>query len=493
MYDMKPYLDRIDAVIAQGPYSDDWDSLGTYRVPAWYQDAKFGIFVHWGAYSVPAFGNEWYPRNMYLQGTPEFEHHVKTFGAHKDFGYKDFIPMFRAEAFDPEQWADLFQEAGARYVVPVAEHHDGFQMYASEISHWNAAEMGPKRDVVGELQKSFAKRGLTLGVSTHRIEHWWFMGGGREFDSDVKEPMQRGDLYWPAAVYRNDNLHNLFSEPAPTKEFLDDWLVRTCELVDRFQPRILYFDWWIQHSAARPYLKKIAAYYYNRAHELGYDAAINYKHEAYMFGTAIPDIERGQFSDMKPYFWQTDTAIARNSWGYTENNIFKPASGLIRDLIDIVSKNGALLLNVGPRADGTIGPEDTAILKEIGAWLRVNGEAIYGAKVWRRFGEGPTQVQEGQFTDAAEKVFTPEDIRYTVNGGRLYASVLVWPEDGRVTFKSLAQADATVLPVFDGIIRGLRVLGYEEAPEWSRDERGVHVCAPFVKTDKPVVIRLDIE
>ena len=493
MYDMKPYLDRIEAAIAQGPYRDDWDSLAAWRVPQWYQDAKFGIFVHWGVYSVPAFGNEWYPRNMYLEGTPEFQHHVETWGRHKDFGYKDFIPLFKAEKFDPEAWADLFAESGARYVVPVAEHHDGFQMYRSEISHWNAAEMGPKRDVVGELSRSFAARGLTLGVSTHRIEHWWFMGGGRAFDSDVKEPLQRGDLYWPAAEYQNDNLHNLFSEPVPTKEFLDDWLVRTCELIDRFQPRILYFDWWIQHSAARPYLKKIAAYYYNRAAELGYEAAINYKHEAYMFGTAIPDIERGQFADMKPYFWQTDTAVARNSWGYTENNVFKPAAGLIRDLVDIVSKNGALLLNVGPKPDGTISDEDAAILREIGAWLKVNGAAIYGAKVWRKFGEGPTQVQEGQFTDGAEKTFTPEDIRYTENGGSLYATALVWPDDGRVTFKSLAQADATVLPVFDGIVRDVTILGAKEKPQWSRDETGLHVCAPGVRSDKPVVIRVEVE
>ena len=493
MYDMKPYLDRIEAAIAQGPYRDDWDSLAAWRVPQWYQDAKFGIFVHWGVYSVPAFGNEWYPRNMYLEGTPEFQHHVETWGRHKDFGYKDFIPLFKAEKFDPDAWADLFAESGARYVVPVAEHHDGFQMYRSEISHWNAAEMGPKRDVVGELSRSFAARGLTLGVSTHRIEHWWFMGGGRAFDSDVKEPLQRGDLYWPAAEYQNDNLHNLFSEPVPTKEFLDDWLVRTCELIDRFQPRILYFDWWIQHSAARPYLKKIAAYYYNRAAELGYEAAINYKHEAYMFGTAIPDIERGQFADMKPYFWQTDTAVARNSWGYTENNVFKPAAGLIRDLVDIVSKNGALLLNVGPKPDGTISDEDAAILREIGAWLKVNGAAIYGAKVWRKFGEGPTQVQEGQFTDGAEKTFTPEDIRYTVNGGSLYATALVWPDDGRVTLKSLAQADATVLPVFDGIVRDVTILGAKEKPQWSRDETGLHVCAPGVRSDKPVVIRVEVE
>lgn len=160
MYDMKPYLETIDKVIAQGPYEDTWESLSRYQVPEWYRNAKFGIFIHWGIYSVPGFGSEWYSRNMYIKDSGEFKHHVETYGKHSEFGYKDFIPMFRAENFDPDEWAELFAQAGAKYVVPVAEHHDGFQMYASEISHWNAAEMGPKRDVLRELKESFGKKGL---------------------------------------------------------------------------------------------------------------------------------------------------------------------------------------------------------------------------------------------------------------------------------------------------------------------------------------------
>ena len=151
MYDMQPYLNEIDRVIEAGPYKADWNSLSGHPVPEWFRNGKFGIFIHWGVYSVPAFGSEWYSRNMYIQGSPEFEHHVKTYGPHKDFGYKDFIPMFKAEKFDASEWAQLFQDAGAKYVVPVAEHHDGFQMYRSDISHWNAYEMGPKRDTLGEL------------------------------------------------------------------------------------------------------------------------------------------------------------------------------------------------------------------------------------------------------------------------------------------------------------------------------------------------------
>ncbi len=492
MYDMKPYLAQIDRVIEQGPFKDTWESLGNFKVPAWYRDAKFGIFIHWGIYSVPAFANEWYSRCMYIEGDRAFEHHVQTYGPQNKFGYKDFIPMFKAEKFSADAWADLFQKAGAKYVVPVAEHHDGFQMYQSDISHWNAAEMGPCRNVLGELKEAVEKRGMTLGASTHRVEHWFFMGNGKKFDSDVKEPMERGDFYWPA-MPEPANHHDLFSEPTPTEEFLQDWLVRCCEIVDKYRPKLVYFDWWIQHHAVKPYLKKFAAYYYNRAAEWGVEVAINYKHEAFMFGCAVPDVERGQFAEIKPFFWQTDTAIATNSWCYTEGNYFKPAKGLICDLVDIVSKNGTLLLNVGPKADGTISEQDTAVLTEIGVWMAVNSEAIYGTKVWRKYGEGPTKVKEGQFTDGVEKVFTPEDIRFTVKGENLYCTVLSWPEDGHVVIKSLGHSADANLPEFHGIVKDVDVLGYETKPTWERKEGGLHVTMPGIKTDKPVVVRVKID
>lgn len=193
--------------------------------------------AEWGVYSVPAFGSEWYSRNMYIQGSPEYEHHIKTYGNHRDFGYKDFIPMFRGQKFDASEWVELFQAAGAQYVIPVAEHHDGFQMYDSELSRWNAVRMGPGRDVLGELFAEAGKNGLVSGASSHRVEHWFFMGHGKEFESDIKEPLERGDFYWPAMQERDH--FDSFSEPAPTEEYLEDWLCRCCEIVDRYRPKIL--------------------------------------------------------------------------------------------------------------------------------------------------------------------------------------------------------------------------------------------------------------
>lgn len=490
MYDMKPYLQKIDSVIEKGPWKDTWESLSGYRVPEWYRNAKFGIFIHWGIYSVPAFGNEWYSRNMYIEGTPEFAHHVETYGKQSRFGYKDFIPMFRAEKFDPAVWADLFFEAGAKYVVPVAEHHDGFQMYKSGISHWNAYEMGPKRDVLGELKKCMEARGMAAGASSHRIEHCFFMGHGKDFESDIKEPMERGDFYWPAMPERPH--YDLFSEPAPTEEFLDDWLVRTCELIDYYRPRILYFDWWIQHSAVKPYLKKAAAYYYNRAAEWGVEVAINYKQDAFLFGTAVPDVERGQFADRKPYFWQTDTAMALNSWCYTKKNEYRTAEEILCDLVDIVSKNGALLLNVGPKADGTIAPEEVSILKEIGAWLKVNGEAVYGAGMWREYGEGPTKIVEGQFSDGVKKNFTPDDFRFTMANGYLYATVLKCRESGEYCIRTLGERDASKQANFHGIIKNVEVLGGRTKADWKRDEEGLHIHTEEYRK-MPMVFRIRVD
>lgn len=491
-YDQQKWLEKIEKVIAQGPYEATWESLSRHETPSWFRDAKFGIFIHWGVYSVPAFGNEWYSRSMYLPDKPEYEHHIKTYGPQKDFGYKDFIPLFRGEHFDAAAWMELFQKAGARFVVPVAEHHDGFQMYQSELSHWNAAEMGPKRDVLGELTAEMQKRGLINGASSHRIEHWWFMGCGRHFDSDIRGELKRGDFYWPSVPEQPENMDDPFFEPAPSEEFLNDWMIRTCELIDRYRLHELYFDWWILHAAARPYLKKIAAYFYNRAEEWGQDVMIAYKHDSFMFGTAVVDIERGQFADVQPFAWQTDTAIAKNSWCYTERNVFKKPAVILRDLVDVVSKNGTMLLNVGPKADGTISDEDTEILSRIGEWLRVNGEAVYGSRPWRYAKEGPAIDVQGQFTDGKDKEYTAEDFRFMTNHGNLYAACMHYPEDGKILIRTFGRKPYTSESLFFGIVEDVDALGFLEKPVFEQTEEGLRIETKDIGSDCPVIFRIKI-
>lgn len=485
-----PTLAQIDTLVQSGPFSDSWASLVNYRTPDWYRKLKFGIFIHWGVYSVPAFGTEWYPRNMYMQDSPEFRHHVATYGPHKAFGYKDFIPLFRAERFDPEAWAALFARSGAKYVVPVAEHHDGFQMYRSAISHWNAFEMGPRRDVLGELSAACRSKGLVMGASSHRIEHWFFLGHGREFDSDIHEPLVRGDFYWPSMP--EPKWHDIYGQPAPSREYMEDWLMRTCELIDRYHPSIIYFDWWIEHSAAKPWIRKLAAYYYNQAAARGEEVVINYKHDAFLFGAAVPDVERGQFNEIKPFIWQTDTSVARNSWGYTEGNDYKSAEELIWNLVDVVSKNGNFLLNIGPKADGTIPEEDARLLQEIGAWLDVNGEAIYGSRPWRMFGEGPTQLVEGQFSDDVAPNFTDRDFRFTMKGDALYVIAMKCSDRGEYCVRALGELDASRQANFHGIIRHVRLLGADAELPWTRDEAGLHLHSP-ARSATPLVFKITLE
>lgn len=470
---VQAYLREIDAVIAAGKYKDDWQSLSGHKTPAWYVRDKFGIFIHWGIYSVPAYGNEWYARSMYTEGSREFEHHRRTYGDQKTFGYKDFIPLFKAERFDAAEWIALFRDAGARFVTPVCEHHDGFAMYDTAFNRWNAAAMGPCRDVMGELKAECDKQGLTFCASTHRAEHYFFMNMGRTFDSDVNDP-RYADFYGPAVYcpeFAGETLHattaDTYARPA-SREWLEDWLARTCELIDRFQPAILYFDWWIHNYSFKPYLKKLCAYYYNRAEEWGKEVTINYKHEAFPPTVATFDVERGALTDISPIPWQTDTAVGRESWGYRRDNTYKSVRQIVCDLVNIVSKNGMLLLNVGPKADGTITDEETAVLRGIGEWMRVNGEGIYGTTFWKQYGEGQANNKDGFFQDGEETAYTDEDFRFTYKDGFLYAFQMRPSETVRV--RTLRRHDP-----HDFLIESVTLLGSDAHVDYTRTEDALEI------------------
>ncbi|PCN48542.1 alpha-L-fucosidase [Curtobacterium sp. 'Ferrero'] len=460
-------LARVSAVVAAGPFEATWESLRRYTPPRWYQDAKFGIFLHWGVYSVPAFRNEWYSRDMYREGTPEFEHHVATYGPQAEFGYKDFIPSFRMEHFDPQAWANLFRRAGAQFVVPVAEHHDGFAMYDTDRSRWSAARMGPQRDVFGDLLQAADDAFMVRGASSHRAEHWFFMNGGARFDSDVLDP-RFIDFYGPAQR----------EETAPNERHLEDWLLRTVEVIDKYRPQVLWFDWWIEQPAFEPWLRTLAAYYYNRAAEWGREVVINYKWDAFAEGSAVYDIERGALGGIAPTVWQNDTSVSKSAWCWIEGHDHKSVPDLVAELVDVVSKNGVLLLNVGPKPDGTIAEPEQELLEAIGRWLVVNGEAIYGSRPWTVFGEGPTAVQAGSFVDGEAPAYTHEDVRFTrridVTGEYVYAMLLGTPADGVARIRSFGSgANLLGRPV-----RSVEVLGQDGEAAWTQTAEALEVTVP---------------
>ncbi|MFT4076970.1 MAG: alpha-L-fucosidase [Asticcacaulis sp.] len=465
----KRWLSTVDAGDSDGPFRPDWASLQDYKVPQWYADAKFGIFVHWGLYSIPAFVGEWYSRNMYIQGSPEYEHHIKTYGPHTKFGYKDFIPQFTASAFDPANWAQLFADAGARYVVPVAEHHDGFSMYDSHLSDYTAVKMGPKRDLLGEIKKAVKDKGLHFALSSHRAEHDWFFDGGRQFPSDVSDPANAG-LYGPAQdrmAGKDDQ--DLFGDYTHVSQaWLDDWLARQAELVSAYNPDLIYFDWWIGQPSFRNTLPKFLAWYYNKAVKEGGSAIVNYKLGEFADGAGVLDIERGQAPGIRNDVWQTCTSISDKAWGYIENDTYKSPAQLIHLLADVVSKNGNLLLNVGPHADGRIPEAARDSLMQMGAWLKINGEAIYGTRPWIVFGEGPTETASGTFAETKAQPYTAQDFRFTVKDDVLHAIEMARPE-GEVTITSVRS---------DYRVKNVRLLGTDTPVTFRQDAHGLTITLP---------------
>ncbi|WP_298537498.1 alpha-L-fucosidase [uncultured Algibacter sp.] len=459
-------------------FKPNWASIKKhYKDPEWFNNQKFGIFIHWGAYSVPAYGSEWYPRQMYMdtatfsaqlnllkEGPNEtYLHHKKNWGDQQRFGYKDFIPMFKGEKFNAKEWIDLFKKAGAKYVIPVADHHDGFAMYKSNTTRWNVYDMGPKRDILGDLFMEGRSKGLIMGASSHYAFNWSFYNKKDNFDTTDPE---YADLYSAKGKDLNEPVSEAFKQK---------WWDRTVDLIDNYQPDILWFDFYLDIPDYADMRPKIAAYYYNKGIEWGKEVVINDKnfdYEAFPEGTVIYDLERGKLPGIRKLPWQTDTSIGKNSWSHVDNWESKTANQLIDDLVDIVSKNGNLLLNVGPKADGTIPEDQKEILLEIGNWLAINGEAIYDTTYWKVFGEGPTEVKKGHHSEGQNKNFTGQDIRFTQKNGKLYAIMMEWPENGQVLIKSLGGENK---------VTDVKMLGTSEKLKWSQNKDGLQVGIPLKK------------
>jgi len=438
-------------------YQACWESLIQHPVPVWFRDAKFGIYFHWGVYSVPAFGNEWYPRNMYRPDTPEFEHHRSKWGPQQLFGYKDFIPLFKAEKFDADSWVDLFVRAGARYIGPVAEHHDGFAMWSSSLTDWDAADMGPERDITAELARAARDRGLKFLTSFHHAYNWKYYEPA--FKYDAADPRYAGLYGTPHAAGTPES-----------EAFLQDWLGKIIEVVDKYRPDYIWFDFGWQEPAFEPYKREFLAHYYNRAEEWGADVVVSYKHDHLPRGAGVLDLERGRLDSLHQDVWITDTSIDKRSWCYIEQPDYKSVNTMVDNLVDRVSKNGNTLLNIAPRPDGTIPDEQRSRLIGIGDWLKVNGEAIYGTRPWFTYGEGPTRFKGGSFIDRAELIYTKEDVRFTRRGNVLYAVALDWPGES-CQINSLKILDPEK-------IKSISMLGAAGELEWELTGAGLRIATP---------------
>jgi alpha-L-fucosidase len=467
-------LEEADQQAHDGPYRPDWETLRNHEIPQWFKDAKFGIFIGWGVYAVPGAVNEWYPHNMYKPVDPAHDDFVKRFGGLDNYGYKDFIPSFRAEKWDPQDWVKLFKQSGAKYVIPIAEHHDGFAMYDSDLSDWTAAKMGPHRDVLAELSQAIREAGLHFGLSSHRAEHNYYYDEGRSIRSDVNDP-KYASFYGPAHQWLNDPHFTPTNEWTYVSDaWTRDWLARSVELVEKYKPELIYFDGGNGQPAFRSKMTEFTAFYDNFALRNHIDGVITLKDYAMDWTAGARDFERSLRTDIDPRHWQTDTSISNLSWGYMEHDQFKTPETLVHQLVDIVSKNGNLLLSIGPRADGTIPDEVRATLLDIGAWLGRNGEAIYGTEPWTIYGEGPTEVKTGFGTDQEMKPYTASDFRFTRRGNNLYVISLACPEDGTASVHALGLAGAAK----GQMIQEVDLLGSSQRVEWLQTTGALNVKLP---------------
>lgn len=467
-------------------YEPTWESLARHNeAPEWFRDAKLGIYFHWGPYSVPAYGDEWYPRWMHFENSREYKHHLEKYGHPSEFGYHDFIPMFTAEHFDPEEWADLFQKAGARYAGPVAEHHDGFSMWASEITPWNALDMGPKRDITGELAKALRARGMKLITTFHHDRHLQRYAGKPDETryEDSHFPLFAG---MPPATTSGD-FDYLYGNIEEEKWHREVWLGKLKEVIDKYQPDIIWFDSWLD-KVKEDYRQEFCAYYLNEAQKWNKEVVIVRKQDDLPLDVSVDDLEKSRKNKIDEKAWMTDETVSTGSWCYTEDLRIKPAKDVLHVLIDIVSKNGVLLLNISPKSDGSIPEDQKNVLLTMGGWLGKYGEAIYDTRPWHTFGEGPTVQPEGHFNNHREFLkikYSNEDVRYTTKGRYIYATILGWPGNGQqVTLKSFAREN---LPEKTKI-RSVSLLGSKEKISWKQADDGLSLQMPAVAPDEMAVV-----
>ncbi len=508
--------------VAEGPFAPSWDSLAkNYQCPEWFRDAKFGLWAHWSAQCVPEEG-DWYAREMYLEGSAKNKYHVEHYGHPSQFGFMELDNLWKAEKWEPEKLMQLYVKAGAKYFVALANHHDNFDAYDSKYHAWNSVNVGPKQDIVGTWAKLARANGLRFGVTNHASHAWhWFQPAydhdrsgamaGVPYDAATLTKADGKGTWWdgldpqdlygglrlpvPASVTDTKSANDWHGKvdgnwwekiPPLDHGYADNWFFRAQDLVDKYHPDLFYFD-----DTELPFQRtglEFVAHFYNAniaAHGGKLEAVMNTKHlEPGHKAAGVEDIERGVATGILPEPWQTDTCIG--GWHYDKKvfaqHKYKTVGQVVRMLVDIVSKNGNLLLNVPVKGDGSIDSDEVAFLEGMGKWMDVNSEGIFGTRPWKVYGEGPSVTEKaetgtfGGARDVRSKPYTSEDVRFTKKGDTLYAFVLEWPTDGRATIRALG----THALLAEGILT-VAVLGSKESIEWTRDETGLHVTLPATR------------
>ncbi|MGV3705623.1 MAG: alpha-L-fucosidase [Arcticibacter sp.] len=507
-------LKGLGGEVETSSFKPTWESLSNFKTPDWFRNAKFGIWAHWGPQCEAEYG-DWYAREMYMEGSRQYKYHLEKYGHPSKFGFKDIINEWKADAWNPEELLALYKKAGARYFMALANHHDNFDLYDSKYQkNWNSTKLGPRKDLVGGWEKAARKNGMHFGVSVHAAHTWSWMEtaqradktgpyAGVTYDGKLRKAQGKGtwwegldpqELYeqnHPLSQNSNDNgmIHKQWNwgngVSQPSKEYCDKFFNRTIDLIDSYNPDMVYFDdtalplWPINDAGLR-----IAAYLYNKS------VKRNGSQEAVIFGKILDelqrkcmvwDIERGQSNAIEPYPWQSDTCLG--SWHYDrsiyENNRYKSAKTVIHTLADVVSKNGNLLLSVPVRGNGSIDERERVIVEEIGEWMAVNGDAIYDTRPWMVFGEGPAMESAAPlsaqgFNEGKGKAFSSSDVRFTTKGNVLYAIVLGWPEDNRVKIRSLKRGSNEVKRT----ISGVSMLGRDEKLSFTHDGDALTISLP---------------
>lgn len=523
--DFKSPVSEADEPMMQGKFAPTWESLSQYEVPEWFADAKFGIWAHWGPQCVEGSG-DWMARSMYMEGSREYKHHVDNYGHPSEVGFKDILPLFKAERWNPDSLVAYYKSIGAQYFFVLGNHHDNFDLWDSKYQEWNSSAIGPKRDILAEWAAAARKNGLPLGISFHADHAWtWY------------EPAQRYDRHGPKAGIPYDGTltaedgkgkwwegldpQNLYAQnhelsrgswadgsvhgqwgwengaSTPSPEFCTNFYNRTIDAINRYSPDLIYFD-----CTALPLYPvsdaglKIAAHYYN--HNM---AEHKGKLEAVLFGKILTeeqrkalvwDVERGAPNAIQPRPWQSCSCIG--GWHYNTDIYrgggYKSAATVVKLLVDIVSKNGNLLLSVPLRADGTFDEKEAAILEEFGAWMAINKESIHGTRPWQVFGEGPISeadiaINAQGFNEGAYSKATAAEVRFTTKGKTLYATALAWPEDSKLTIRSLAEGSS----LRPERIRRVELLGYGKVP-FKRTADGLCVTLPKKLNDIAPVLKI---